>query len=430
LRVWEIIKQELFLLPVYSKYVIMEEQSHVHPDTEKITAGTHSTLWVESVAPIAFQTLDVNAEADVVIVGGGIAGVSIAYCLVKSGKKVVVVEDGFIGSGETGRTTAHLVTALDDRYYELERMFGKEKTKLIAESHRSSIDFIERTVEDEKIDCDFQRVNGYLFLHPSDELQSIDKELAAAIEAGLDVTRIDEVPGVKNQVGPCLKFTNQAQFHPLKYVQALCNVIQSKGGVIYTNTHAKLIDSTGVTTDNGFKISAKHIVIATNTPVNNKVVMHLKQYPYRTYVIGAKIKKDSLPMSLWWDTGNFDVNTDIPPYHYVRTQKLDDTHDLLIIGGEDHPTGMADLEHKSEEERYGLLENWVNQHFDIGEIVYKWSGQVMEPMDGVAFIGRNPFDKDNVYIVTGDSGNGMTHATVAAQLIDDLINGRENKFED
>ncbi|MES2513530.1 MAG: FAD-dependent oxidoreductase [Bacteroidota bacterium] len=407
----------------------MREETHVHPNTEKITAGAHSTLWIESVKSIAFQKLETNTETDVVIVGGGIAGISIAYCLIKSGKKVIVVEDGFIGSGETGRTTAHLVTALDDRYYELQRMFGKEKTTLIAESHRSAIDFIERTVKNENIDCDFQRVNGYLFLHSSDDVESIDKELTAAKEAGLDVTKLANVPGMEDHPGPCLRFSNQAQFHPLKYMKVLCDVIQSNGGIIYTNTHAKLIDSTGVATDNGFKINAKHVVIATNTPVNNKVVMHLKQYPYRTYVIGAKIKKDSLPMSLWWDTGDFTVNSDIPPYHYVRTQKLDDTHDLLIIGGEDHPTGMADLEKKSEEERYGLLETWVNEHFDIGEIVYRWSGQVMEPMDGVAFIGRNPFDKDNVYIVTGDSGNGMTHSTIAALLIDDMINGRDNKFE-
>ena len=238
---------------------LKKEDTHVHPNTEKITSGTHSTVWIESTSPLAFQTLANNTDTDVVIVGGGIAGVSIAYRLVKSGKKVVIVEDGFIGSGETGRTTAHLVTALDDRYYELQRMFGKDKTSLIAESHRSAIDFIERTIKNEKIDCDFQRVNGYLFLHPSDDPGSIDKELKAAKEAGLDVTKHDEVPGVKNYTGPCLKFANQAQFHPLKYMKTLCDVIQSNGGIIYTNTHAKLIDSTGVTTDSGFKITAKHV---------------------------------------------------------------------------------------------------------------------------------------------------------------------------
>ncbi|MCD6065808.1 MAG: puuB 1 [Bacteroidetes bacterium] len=408
----------------------MEPTTHTHPGTEKITAGSHSTLWIDSVEPLAFSKPEGDMETDVVIVGGGLAGITIAYCLSRSGKKVIVVEDGFVGSGETGRTTAHLVTALDDRYYELERMFGEEKTRLIAESHKTAIDFIEDVVKSNHIRCHFERTDGYLFLHSSDDIESLDKEYVAAKTAGLDVEQLLSVPGIKNYNGPGLRFANQAKFHPLRYLKALCELIQNNGGIIYTNTHAKNIDHTGIVTDSGLKISAKHVVVATNTPVNNKVVMHLKQYAYRTYVIGAKIKKDSVPHSLWWDTGDFDVNENIPPYHYVRTQKLDDTHDLLIVGGEDHPTGLADIEKIPEEDRYQLLENWAREHFDIEDVQYKWSGQVMEPMDGLAYIGKNPFDKNNVYIVTGDSGNGMTHATIAGLLIDDLIHERENKFKD
>ncbi|MBA3682902.1 MAG: FAD-binding oxidoreductase, partial [Bacteroidetes bacterium] len=315
----------------------MKKETHIHPAAEKITAGNHSSPWIDSMQPLAFRKLEENIETDVVIVGGGLAGISIAYCLVKSGKRVVIIEDGFIGSGETGRTTAHLVTALDDRYYELEKMFGEEKTKLIAESHKKAIDFIERTTHTEHIDCDFERLDGYLFLHPSDEIESLVREYNAATKAGLEIEQMVEIPGILDYNGPGLRFANQAQFHPLKYIKALCDVIQNNGGVIYTNTRAKEIDHTGIVTDSEFKVNAKHVVVATNTPVNNKVAMHLKQYAYRTYVIGAKIKKNSLPKALWWDTGNFEVNKDIPPYHYVRSQKLDAEHDLLIIGGEDHP---------------------------------------------------------------------------------------------
>ena len=156
--------------------IIMENKTHVHPNAEKITSGSHNTYWINSTEPLAFRKLEENVDTEVVIVGGGIAGVSIAYCLAKSGKKVILVEDGFIGSGETGRTSAHLVSALDDRYYELERMYGEEKTKLIAESHKNAINFIERTVRTEHIDCDFERVDGYLFLHPSDEIESLSRE--------------------------------------------------------------------------------------------------------------------------------------------------------------------------------------------------------------------------------------------------------------
>jgi glycine/D-amino acid oxidase-like deaminating enzyme/nitrite reductase/ring-hydroxylating ferredoxin subunit len=404
-------------------------EDHLHPSSEKFTSGTHVSFWVNSTGPLVYEKLALNKEVDAVIVGGGISGVTIAYCLSQEGKKVALVEDGFIGSGETGRTTAHLVTALDDRYYELERIFGEENAKLIAKSHASAIDFIERTVEKEKIDCDFERVSGYLFLHPSDKPESLKKEYEAALRAGLDVEQSNIVLGNKN-VERVLKFNNQAQFHPLKYIRALCEAIQKNGGSIYTNTHVKEMDKTGVISDDGCKITAKNVIIATNTPVNNKFVMHLKQYPYRTYVIGAKIKKGSHPNALWWDTGDFSANDQIPPYHYVRTQNYNSTHDLLLIGGEDHPVGLSQVEQKKEEERYASLERWAKEHFHgLEEIVYKWSGQVMEPMDSLAYIGHNPMDADNIFIVTGDSGNGMTHGTIAGILIRDLVLGRDNKWK-
>jgi len=400
-----------------------------NPSSEKFTAGTHIPFWINSVEPLSFSKLSLDREVDVVIIGGGIAGVTIAYCLTKAGKNIALVEDGFIGSGETGRTTAHLVTALDDRYYDIERMFGKEKTRLVAQSHADAIDFIEDTVKKLNIDCDFKRLDGYLFLHPSDEVSTLQKEADAAASAGIDVNLIDEVPGIKN-IYQGIRFSNQAEFHPLKYIKALCEYIEKNGGSIYTSTHAKEINEKGIVTDEGYKIKADHIVVATNTPVNNKYAMHLKQYAYRTYVIASKIKKGILPDALWWDTGDYSVNSSIPPYHYVRKQKLNDEHDLLIVGGEDHATGLSEIEKISEEERYAVLEKWMKEYFpDAGKPIYKWSGQVMEPMDSLAYIGRNPFDKDNIYIVTGDSGNGMTHGTIAGGLITDLITCKENKLE-
>lgn len=395
---------------------------------EKLTSGFNMPYWVDSVDPIVYETLKENISADVVIVGGGLAGVSVAYNLILAGKKVVLVEDGFIGSGESGRTTGHLVTALDDRYYKLQALFGDEKTRLIAQSHKAAIDFVEDTVRKEKIDCDFERLDGYLFPDPSDDTISLRKEYEACTRAGLDVTEMDNVPGL-NFLRTSLKFSNQAQFHCIKYLKALCEIIIAGGGRIFTATHATDISEKGIVTEDGFKAEAAHVVIATNTPVNNKYVIHLKQYAYRTYVIGAKIKKGSLPHALWWDTGNKDVNENIPPYHYVRLQSLDDTHDLLLIGGEDHHTGALESDTLPEERRYKLLEVWARGHFNVEEIIYKWSGQVMEPMDSIAYIGRNPADKNNIYIVTGDSGNGMTHCTIAGILIKDLILGKENEWE-
>lgn len=403
-------------------------KTNSNPEDARITSGKNISYWTDTITSGIQNPLKGNLETDVVIVGGGIAGLSVAYCLIQSGKKVVLIEDGFIGSGETGRTTAHFVTALDDRYYNLEKIFGEEKTKLIAESHQVAIDFVEQTVKKENIDCGFERVNGYLFLHPSDKKDSLQEELKAALRAGVEIKEVDEAPGML-QVEKALCFMNQAQFHPLKYLQGLCKAIEKKGGKIFTGTHALNINYEGITTKTGFKVKAKHVVVATNSPVNNKYTMFSKQYAYRTYVIGALVKKDLLPKALWWDTGDFESNYKFPPYHYLRVHPYNEQYDLLISGGEDHPTADISKSKIIEENRYQLLEDWTRKHFPTGEIVYCWSGQVLEPMDGLAFIGRNPLDRDNVYIVTGDSGNGMTHCSFAGLLISDLINGKENKWE-
>ncbi len=394
------------------------------------SSGLHNSYWLDSEKSHSFQALSDNIKCDVVIVGAGIAGLSVAYALTKAGKKVCVIEDGNIASGETGRTSAHLTAALDDRYYELERIFGQKGSGLAAESHMAAIDFVEKVVADEDIRCEFRRVPGYLFLHQTDKEGSLDKEFAAANRAGLNVRMLDNVPGFTNLSRRCIEFADQAQFHPVKYMNGLADAIRKKGGRIFTQTHAKEISDKGIVTDEGLKVTADFIVVATNTPVNNRMVIHLKQFPFRTYIIGALIKKDSLPKALWWDSGNYQTDSEIPPYHYVRTETYNDHFDLLIAGGEDHATGLADAQNLAEEERYARLESWLRSFTEIGEIKYRWSGQVMEPMDSMAYIGHNPSDHKNIFIATGDSGNGLTHGTIAGILIPDLILGKENKWKE
>ncbi|MBA3704529.1 MAG: FAD-dependent oxidoreductase, partial [Bacteroidetes bacterium] len=268
-----------------------------------------------------------------------------------------------------------------------------------------------------------------LFLHPSDEKESLQKELDAALRAGVNVEMLDHVPGFSEELEG-IHFKEQAQFHPMKYLKGLCQAIEQMGGRLFTETHASEIHPWGIVSDQGYKIKSNYVVVATNSPVNGKYIIPLKQIAYRTYVIGALIKKEILPRALWWDTGNHAINSDIPPYHYVRLEKYDDTHDLIICGGEDHPVGdPGEGERASPENRYILLESWARKYFPLEDIIYRWSGQVMEPMDGLAYIGHNPFDKDNIFIVTGDSGNGMTHCTIAGILITDLITGKKNKWQ-
>jgi glycine/D-amino acid oxidase-like deaminating enzyme/nitrite reductase/ring-hydroxylating ferredoxin subunit len=376
--------------------------------------------------PPSSDPLAENTAASVCVVGAGIAGMTTAYLLAREGKEVIVLDDGPIGGGMTARTTAHLSNALDDRFYELERLFGEEGSRLAAESHTAAIDRVESIVRDEKIDCEFNRVDGYLFLPTNGRMKVLEDELPAAHRAGLtEVRRLDRAPLDSFDTGPCLHFPRQAQFHPMKYLIGLAQGIRREGGRIFNGTHADEIKGgreAHVTTSSGYTISADNIVVATNTPVNDLVAIHTKQAPYTTYVIGARIPKGSVPAMLLWDA----PQDPYEGYHYIRIEAAED-HDVLIVGGEDHKTGQ---QHDGAQ-RWGKLEQWTRNRFAMaGEIAFRWSGQVMEPIDCLAFIGRNPGDDDNVFIATGDSGMGMTHGTIAGVLLTDLIMERANPWSD
>jgi glycine/D-amino acid oxidase-like deaminating enzyme/nitrite reductase/ring-hydroxylating ferredoxin subunit len=384
-------------------------------------SGQTTPAWMTVPVP-TFSPLQSNLHTDVCIVGAGIAGLTTAYLLAQEGKSVVVLDDGPIGGGETGRTTAHLSFALDDRYTHLERLHGRTGAQLAAESHAAAVDRIEAIVQTEGIDCDFERLDGYLFVPPGDSTQILQDELEAAHRAGLnDVVLVNRAPLSFFDTGLCLQFPRQGQFHPLKYLAGLAHCIEARGGQIFTATRAEQIqggERAQITTATGATVTADAVVVATNTPVNDMIAIHTKQGPYRTYAIALRVPRGAIPRALYWDTPD--------PYHYVRlAEGPDETSELLIVGGEDHKTGQED----EPEKHFTCLEEWTYERFPMAtDVVYRWSGQVMEPVDGLAYIGPNPMDEPNVYIATGDSGHGMTHGTIAGILLTDLILGRPNPW--
>lgn len=379
-----------------------------------------ASVWAGTAVP-EFPRLDRDVRVDVCIVGAGIAGLSAAYELIRGGRSVVVLDDGAIGSGETGRTTAHLANAIDDGYLELERLHGEKGAAIAAESHTAAIDRIESIVADEKIDCSFERVDGYLFPGPGDDVRLLEREADSARRAGLaSVELLKRAPQPFLGIGPCLRFPRQGQFHPLRYLSGLAGAIQRRGGRIYCGTHVSDVkDGTPATveTSDGPAVTAADVIVATNTPINDRFTIHTKQAPYRTYAIAARVPAGSVAHALFWDTCN--------PYHYVRVEpSSDEAGELLIVGGEDHKTGQPE----SGTDRHELLEQWARARFPmLGSIEYRWSGQVLEPVDYVAFIGRNPGDR-HIFVHTGDSGMGMTHGVLGGMLNSDLILGRENPW--
>ncbi|HZH42934.1 MAG TPA: FAD-dependent oxidoreductase [Lysobacter sp.] len=353
-------------------------------------------------------------HADVVVLGAGIAGLTCALCLLQEGRQVLVVEREAIGAGETLRTSAHLANALDDRFWQLEDWFGEDGARLAAESHGAAIDWIERFVRDCGDDCGFARVDGYLFAHGADP-QELDREHAAARRAGLRVERLDAgLPGFA--LGPALRFRDQARIDIARYLDALSGVVRELGGRI---ERAKAVAVEGgdvprIELEDGRTLRASSVVIATNVPFHERIPVHTKLEPYRTYMIAVEAERGAVPDALLWDNGD--------PYHYVRW-----VDDVLIIGGEDHKVGQPDSE--ATLAPYQAIHAWAQRHLPgIGALRGSWSGQIIEPVDGLAYIGRDPGHADNVFIVTGDSGNGLTHGTLAGPLIAALVQGEEHPW--
>ena len=365
-----------------------------------------------------------SITADVCIVGAGIAGLSIAYLLRREGRSVVVLDAGPIGGGQTCRTTAHLASAIDDRFVELERLHGAEGARAAATSHAAAIDRIEANVHEEALDCGFARVDGYLF-SPDGAGGGPDRLLLdehdAATRAGLEVELVARAPVAPFDTGPSLRFARQGRIEPMRYLAGLALALERRGGKIFTGTRATEIDGASrlVATTSGHHVSAGVLVVATNSPVNDVVTLHAKQAPYTSYAIAARVPRGAIADVLLWDTED--------PYHYVRLQPcIDERHDALVIGGEDHKTGHV----RDGSDRFARLEAWARERFPVIEAVeQRWSGQVLETSDGLAFIGRNPGDDDNVFVVSGDSGHGMTHGTIAGMLLSDLILGRVSPWQ-
>jgi glycine/D-amino acid oxidase-like deaminating enzyme/nitrite reductase/ring-hydroxylating ferredoxin subunit len=374
------------------------------------------SFWMEVEAPTQ-PALSESLSTDVIVVGGGMAGLSTAYELTRRGLSVVVIDRGELFGGMTSRTTAHLAWAWDDYYSHLLNLRGESAARQCIESQSEAIDRIEAIAGRENIACDFARIPGYLIAAGEDGATRLQEEEKVIRSLGFSVE-----PGLapRGPAAQALCFSAQARFHPTKYLSGLVVALRKRGVQIFAHSPAESIDEkAGEVTvrANGCTITGRFGVVATNSPVNDRIAVHTKQSPYRSYVIAGEVPKGAVDDALFWDTAE--------PYHYVRLQPLEQS-DLLIVGGEDHKSGMVD----DGQERFRRLEDWGRRLFpEIGPITYRWSGQVYEPIDTLPHIGVNPGDK-SIYVITGDSGQGITSAVVGSLLITQLITGKPSPWSE
>jgi glycine/D-amino acid oxidase-like deaminating enzyme/nitrite reductase/ring-hydroxylating ferredoxin subunit len=372
-------------------------------------------LWKESASENARPELEGSKEAEIVVIGGGITGLTTAMILAEAGKKVIVLEAFKIGAGTTGFSSCHLTTDIDEEYRSINSDFNEEITHIVAESRKAGIAFIERTALEKKIACDFKRVPGYWYTEIAEDISKLIEEFEVTSKTGLDVCLEDHVP-LPFPVRKGLMFKNQAQFHSQKYLQGLAAYLERIGCELYENSQVNHVEEKDdyylVKTSSG-TVKTKQIVLATHLPIFFNV-LQMVAAPYRSYMIAVRLNNENYPEGLFWDTAE--------PYHYIRSYR-DEKGPLLLVGGADHKTGNEEESNQS----FHDLEKYTRERFDVKEIVYEWSAQFYEPADGLPYIGRTLFSK-NAYVATGFSGDGLVYGTIAGVLISDIILGKENNW--
>jgi glycine/D-amino acid oxidase-like deaminating enzyme/nitrite reductase/ring-hydroxylating ferredoxin subunit len=382
--------------------------------------GARKSLWQETVTGFLPAVEPDQREYDVIIAGGGITGLTLGLMLQESGKKCLLLEAQTLGFGTTGGTTAHLNTLMDNPYPQIIKDFGLEGAKVLATGAREAINLVKKHVEQYSIDCGFEEVPGFLFAQNDDQSKELDDIHDACQQVGVDCTFVDELP-IPVSYKKILRIERQAKLHPLRYIQKIAEVFQSKGGVIIegcrvTNSHKSSETDTIEVETSTTSFLARHVVFATHIPIGVNLI-HFRCAAYRSYAMAVKLEDGNYPDSLIYDMYD--------PYHYYRSQNIDGEK-YLIVGGEDHRTG----EETNTNGCFLKLESHIRSHFDVSQVISQWSSQYFEPADGLPYIGHLPGNPENVLVATGYGGNGITYSHLAAITLHAMIRNEKTPYED
>lgn len=378
--------------------------------------------WIDSAAMPRFPKVERELEVDVVVIGGGITGITAAYLLKQAGKTVALLERERCARVDTGHTTAHLTAVTDLRLQAIKKTFGREAAKAVWDAGGAAIDQIVKAIRAEDIACDFHWVPGFLHA-PLDGAKESDREFLrreaeTARELGIAAEFVEAVPSFE-RAG--VKFPHQAIFHPRKYLAALVQQIPGGGSHVFEASEASAVEEKPLAVRANDKlIRCRSVLMATHNPLMGTAgllgatLFQSKLALYTSYVLRAKIPAGKIPAGSYWDTAE--------PYNYLRVERQRG-FDSAIFGGEDHKTGQE----PDTEGAYRRLEERLRRFAPEAEIDHRWSGQVIETNDGLPFIGELT---ENQFGATGFSGNGMTFGTLGAMMMTDAVLKRKNPWQD
>ncbi|HEY6957098.1 MAG TPA: FAD-dependent oxidoreductase [Flavisolibacter sp.] len=371
--------------------------------------GFNISLWQNGMPDYrSKEAPNLDAKFDVLIVGGGITGITTALRLQRSGLQCVVAEAQNLCFGTTGGTTAHLNTFLDTSYNIIEKKFSKHAAALIAKAANQALELYQSNLEECNVDCGYEQKDGYLYSQDEKQTDELGDIFEASKRAGIDVAYSDRIP-VPIEFQKAIVYHDQANIHPSRYVCALAKAFEDQGGIILQNCMVndfKGEEELQVDTSQG-TLQTRHLIWATHIPPGVNL-LHFRCAPYRSYAIAVTLNDDAYPDGLAYDMYD--------PYHYYRTQIIDGKK-YLIVGGEDHKTAHEE----NTEGCFSRLESHIRKYFDVKEVAFKWSSQYFEPADGLAYIGHLPGNPENVLVATGFGGNGMTYSHIAAITLTDLV---------
>ncbi len=384
-------------------------------------------------SPVAYPGLVEQLDADVLVVGAGIVGLTAAESLSRAGKSVVVLEALRVGEQVTGRSTAKITSQHGLIYSSLIRDFGVADARKYAQANEAAIAYIAELVSSGNIACSFERKSAYLYTSTKQGFKDLQNEIAAAIKLGLPAhlctdgalpfgSQVGGALGKAFTVEGALRFDNQAQFHPVQYLRGLASMV-AKTAKLFEMTRVTKVEKEGdgahyrVHTEAGGSVRAKEVIIATHLPIVPDGMFFAKAYTISHPMVAAPVDPGQIPDGMFLDTGT--------PSHSFRMDDSSGTPHVIAVGAT-YKTGVPDEEAKSFQE----LERFLQEKFTVGNIAYRWTNEDFQSMDGLPFIGSASSGSKNLYVATGFNAWGITNGTMAACLIADLILGRENSVAD
>ncbi len=381
--------------------------------------GANTSLWQHNIPDYIPQNTTVPHDVvDVLIVGGGITGITTALLLQQGGKRCVVAEAHTLCFGTTGGTTSHINSFLDTDYHTIRTDFGVEGAQTVARATRQAIELFAHHVRTYNIDCGYAERDAFVYAQTEEQVAKLEQVLEASMEAGAHVAYAANIP-VPTEFRKAIVYPRNAQIHPSKYVFALASEFEKLGGVILQNCLVGHVNGDELMLEAETSlgtIKAKYVIYATHVPPGGINLLHFRAHPYRSYAMAVTLNNESqYPDALAYNMYD--------PYYYYRTQEVDGKP-YLIVGGEDHKTAHEE----NTEACFDRLEAHIRRHYDVKEMAFKWSSQYFEPSDGLAYIGLNPGTHDNILVASGYSGNGITYSHIAAITLSQMILQRQSEY--